>query len=137
MSIGIEKNLQVGVLLDLYGELLTERQREMMSMYYNDDLSLSEIAEQYGISRQGVHDAVKRGEETLEHYDSVLKLAEEQERRRDQLLGFKAKALDCLEECRKVSFGKNIAVKVIDLLETLDKGLEEYESGSERDTEIQ
>ena len=92
MGIGIEKNLQVGVLLDLYGGLLTERQREMMSMYYNDDLSLSEIAEQYGISRQGVHDAVKRGEETLAHYDSVLGLAAEQQRRHEQLLGFKEKA---------------------------------------------
>ena len=134
MSIGIEKNLQVSVLLDLYGGLLTEKQREMMSMYYNDDLSLSEIAEQYGISRQGVHDAVKRGEETLEHYDSVLGLANEQQRRHEQLLGFKAKALEALEECRKVSFGKNIALKVIDLLETLDKGLEEYETGTEKDS---
>ena len=128
MSIGIEKNLEIGVLLDLYGGLLTERQREMMSMYYDDDLSLSEIAEQYGISRQGVHDAVKRGAEALAQYESVMGLAEEQRRRHEQLLGYKKLALEALEECRKVSFGKNIAMKVIALLESLDVGLSEYET---------
>ena len=118
----------MGILLDIYGELLTERQYEMMSMYFHDDLSLSEIAEQYDISRQGVHDAIKRGEESLVNYDSVLKLAEMQEKQKEQLLEFKAQALEALDECRKVSFGKNIADKVIALLENLDSKLEEFEN---------
>ncbi|MBP3272339.1 MAG: putative DNA-binding protein [Ruminococcus sp.] len=124
----IDKNLHMGILLDIYGELLTERQYEMMSMYFHDDLSLSEIAEQYDISRQGVHDAIKRGEESLVNYDSVLKLAEMQEKQKEQLLEFKAQALEALDECRKVSFGKNIADKVIALLENLDSKLEEFEN---------
>ena len=127
MSMEINKDLRIGVLLDLYGGLLTDRQNEIMTRYFADDLSLSEIAEQYGITRQGVHDAIKRGEETLVHYDSVLGLADEQKRRRAQLLEFKAQALEVLEECRKVTFGKNIAVKVIALLENLDEKLAEYE----------
>lgn len=122
------KNLRVGVLLDLYGGLLTDRQYDMMSLYYNDDLSLSEIAEQYGISRQGVHDAIKRGEEALVHYDETLGLAAVQEQRKRELLEFKDQALEALEECRRVSFGKNIADKVIALLENLDGKLEEYEN---------
>ena len=122
------KNLQMGVLLDIYGALLTERQREMMDLYYNDDLSLSEIAEQYEISRQGVHDALKRSEETLRHYDNALGLAAAQQQQKDQLLEFKSQALEALDECRKVTFGKNIAEKVIALLENLDSKLEEYEN---------
>ena len=123
----IDKDLRTGVLLDIYGGLLTQRQREIMTMYFNDDLSLSEIAEQYGITRQGVHDAIKRGAESLAEYDDILHLDEENKRRRAQLLEFKAQALEALEECRKVTFGRNIAMKVIALLENLDSKLAEYE----------
>lgn len=59
------KNLEVSYLLDFYGEVLTEKQREVMEQYYNDDLSLAEIAENFGITRQGVRDAIKRGEGTV------------------------------------------------------------------------
>jgi predicted DNA-binding protein YlxM (UPF0122 family) len=55
----MSKNLQNSVLLDLYGCLLTDKQNEIMDLYYNDDLSLGEIAAQLDISRQGVHDAIK------------------------------------------------------------------------------
>jgi predicted DNA-binding protein YlxM (UPF0122 family) len=59
------KDLELSYLLDFYGDVLTEKQREMMEQYYNDDLSLSEIAENFGITRQGVRDAVKHGEAAL------------------------------------------------------------------------
>lgn len=124
----IDKNLRIGRLLGIYGGLLTERQYDIMSMYFDDDLSLSEIAEQFGISRQGVHDTVKRGEETLENYEKVLGLSSAQDKQRDQLLEFKAQALAALDECRKVTFGKNIAEKVIVLLENLDTKLMDYEN---------
>lgn len=61
----VTKNLQISYLLDFYGDALTEKQREVMEQYYNDDLSLSEIAENFGITRQGVRDAIKRGESTV------------------------------------------------------------------------
>ena len=48
-----EKNLNISILLDFYGDILTERQRDMLDMYYNNDLSLSEIAQNFSISRQG------------------------------------------------------------------------------------
>ena len=50
------------MLFDFYGELLTDRQKEFFDLYYNEDLSLAEIAENYGISRQGVRDAIVRAE---------------------------------------------------------------------------
>ena len=59
------ENLDISLLLDFYGEMLTFRQREMLELYYDDDLSLSEISEQAGITRQGVRDAVKRAEAQL------------------------------------------------------------------------
>ncbi len=124
----IEKNLHMGVLLDIYGGLLTKRQFEIMDLYFNEDLSLSEIAKFYGITRQGVHDTIKHSEETLLGYDKTLKLAESNERRKNELYGFKQLALEALDECRKVSFGKNIADKVIALLEDLDEKIKEYEN---------
>ena len=71
-----EKNLTLIMLFDIYGELLTEAQKTMFDLYYNDDLSLAEIAENTGISRQGARDSIKRAEETLLSYEQKLHLAE-------------------------------------------------------------
>lgn len=60
-----DKRLMQSMLLDFYGELLTDKQRECFDLHYNEDLSLSEIAEQSGISRQGVWDNIKRAEAAL------------------------------------------------------------------------
>ena len=57
------------ILLDFYGELLTDKQRECCDLHYNDDLSLSEIAEQSGISRQGVWDNIRRAEASLNEFE--------------------------------------------------------------------
>lgn len=68
------KNIEIGYLLDFYGEFLTEHQRIYLDLYYNQDLSLAEIGETEGISRQGVHDALKRGENTLYEMEDRLGL---------------------------------------------------------------
>ncbi len=59
------KNLDYSNLLDFYKNILSEKQFEALDLYYNQDCSLSEIATQFGISRQGVRDAIKRGEAEL------------------------------------------------------------------------
>ena len=74
MTAGPEKNVNIGMLLDLYGALLTDRQREVMDLYYNDDLSLSEVSEECGITRQGVREALVKGEELLHDFESRLGL---------------------------------------------------------------
>lgn len=66
------KNLDMIMLLDFYGDMLTEKQRDFISYYYNDDLSLAEIAENAGISRQGVRDAIKRAEAQLTEMEDRL-----------------------------------------------------------------
>ncbi|MCQ2463752.1 MAG: YlxM family DNA-binding protein [Clostridia bacterium] len=68
------KNIDVTILFDIYGDMLTEKQRDFISYYYNDDLSLAEIAENEGITRQGVRDAIKRAEAQLYEMDSHLGL---------------------------------------------------------------
>lgn len=70
-----EKNLTVGYLLDFYGELLPERKRSVLEMYYNEDYSLSEVADEIGISRQGVRNIVKKAEAELFFYEEKLGLA--------------------------------------------------------------
>lgn len=69
------KNLELAFLLDFYGDVLTERTRSLLEMYYCDDLSLSEISENVGISRQGVRQAIKKGEEELLLLEEKLSLA--------------------------------------------------------------
>jgi predicted DNA-binding protein YlxM (UPF0122 family) len=68
------KLLRISSLLDVYGELLTERQLEFSRAHYEEDLTFAEISEGRGISRQAVHDAVKSAEEALERYESALHL---------------------------------------------------------------
>ena len=68
------KNLDVIMLFDVYGEMLTQKQQDFISFYYNDDLSLAEIAENEGITRQGVRDAIKRAEAQLIAFEEHLGL---------------------------------------------------------------
>lgn len=60
---------RMAMLYDFYGDLLTDRQKEFYDLYYNEDLSLAEIAENYGITRQGVRDVIVRGEAYLEEIE--------------------------------------------------------------------
>lgn len=66
------KNLSAGVLLDFYGELLTEKQQKALALYYNEDLSLAEIAAEMKVSRQGVRAFIKNGEEHLYEFEEKL-----------------------------------------------------------------
>ena len=70
----MEKNMELSLLLDFYGELLSEKVRRATELYYNDDLFLSEVAEDMGITRQGVRDLIKRAEGNLYGYEEKLGL---------------------------------------------------------------
>lgn len=69
-----QNHLEMCLLFDFYGEMLTDKQRELFDLYYNEDLSLSEIAEHVGITRQGVRDAIVRAEHTLTELEEKLGL---------------------------------------------------------------
>lgn len=70
-----EKNLEIGLLLDFYGELLSEGSRNATDLYYNEDLSLSEIADSMGITRQGVRDSIEKATAKLLSFEEKLGLA--------------------------------------------------------------
>ncbi len=74
-----EKNMRIAYLLDFYEDLLDPHIRDVMRAYYDDDLSLSEIASGEGISRQGVRHLIKKGEESLEFFESNLALVKRHE----------------------------------------------------------
>lgn len=68
----MEKHVEISMLCQIYGKLLTEKQYELINDYYNNDLSLSEIAENNNITRQAVRDIIKKGENKLFEYEEKL-----------------------------------------------------------------
>ncbi|MGC4020171.1 MAG: YlxM family DNA-binding protein [Muricomes sp.] len=74
--INVNEILEQALLFDFYGELLTEHQKEIYEQFVLEDLSLSEIAQSKGISRQGVHDMVRRCQKILEGYENKLHLVD-------------------------------------------------------------
>ena len=70
----IDEITQASLLYDFYGQLLSKRQKEVMELYHEENLSLSEIAAEFDISRQGVHDALKNAEKSLKSYEEKLGL---------------------------------------------------------------
>ena len=104
------KNLEIAVLLDLYGDMLTEKQRDFLGYYYNDDLSLSEIAENEGITRQGVRDAIKRAEAQLFDMESKLKLAS----KFDEIRSGLTEIIDCAGEIGDYNLNHSLSREVND-----------------------
>ncbi len=72
----MEKNVKISILLQIYGNLLTEKQNTVLDDYYNNDLSLSEIAENNSITRQAVRDNIKKGEQKLFEFEEKLRIME-------------------------------------------------------------
>ena len=93
------KDFEMGYLLDFYGEVLTPKQREMLNQYYNDDLSLSEIGENFGITRQGARDAIKHGETTLKELEAKVGFAARYRRVQEKLEELEQLVIDARFEC--------------------------------------
>lgn len=81
----IEKIERVAMLFDFYGKLLTQKQQDILSLYYDQDFSLGEIAEEYQVSRQAVHDILRRSEKILEGFEAKLGLVKKFTSEREKL----------------------------------------------------
>ena len=90
------QTFRMTMLFDFYGELLTDRQKEFYDLYYNEDLSLSEIAENYGISRQGVRDVIVRAENYMTEIEDKTGLM--------QLQPHVEKITDAAEQIKQLNF---------------------------------
>ncbi len=114
------KNLDVVLLCDYYGEILTENQRKFIEYYYNDDLSLSEIAQNEGITRQGVRDAVKRAETQLFDMEKKLGFAARSKRVDDALESI-IKSVDVINNYNmNISLSREVNDAVVEIKSVID-----------------
>lgn len=113
------KDLNIGVLLDFYGSLLPEKQRQVIDYYYNEDLSLSEIADLIGMTRQGVRDAIKRGEATLVDTEEKLRF-EERFRRMSQQMERLKETARAMEQINQTLQSEALAGQIDALRQTAD-----------------
>ncbi len=108
----MSKNFNMSLLLDFYGDMLTEPQKEAMDYFYNGDLSLSEIAEISGITRQGVRDRIVKGEQTVAELENKLGLAKRFE-------SIKKDVLFVISQLRDIE--KKYGVDVSKIIDTAEK----------------
>lgn len=111
------KNMEISLLFDFYGDMLTQKQRDMIELYYNDDLSLAEIAENEGITRQGVRDTIKRAESQLLEMEDRLKLARRFREMKEGLETIRFAARDIQEMNDRYGFSNDIHERVSRILE--------------------
>lgn len=109
----LEKTTRMNYLYDFYQSLLTPKQRSYMSLYYLDDFSLGEIAEEYDVSRQAVYDNIKRTEAMLEEYEEKLLLFQKFQERSKLLVKIK-------EMIKRDNPENNAMIEAVAALETLD-----------------
>lgn len=117
----MSKNLNLSVLLDFYGDTLTQKQKDVLELYYNEDLSLAEIAEHEKISRQGVRDSIKRGEDALLELEEKLGMAEKFSVISSLLDSIKEKAEAIYNESSTYNYSKIITKNADDILRIIDE----------------
>lgn len=110
----LEKGINISLLLDSYGPLLTERQREIVCLYRNDDLSLGEISEITGITRQGVSECIRKAEKELTEFEEKLGLQKAYEARKALLDDVKS-TVENLAALGKID--KGLASQIVTSLE--------------------
>ena len=81
----MDKNVRISMLLDIYSKLLTEKQADTADLYYNQNLSLSEIADEIGITRQAVRKSLLEAEKNLLEYEDKLRILEKQNERKNKI----------------------------------------------------
>ena len=119
------KNLEISFLLDFYGDMLTDKQRDVVELYYNDDLSLAEIAENEGITRQGVRDSIKRAESQLLEMEERLGLARRFREMREGLDSIRDAAREIQELNSRFGYSREIQERA-ERIEKLSQKMAEY-----------
>ncbi|MBR0342126.1 MAG: sigma factor-like helix-turn-helix DNA-binding protein [Oscillospiraceae bacterium] len=124
------KDLGLALLIDTYGACLTDKQRSVLEMYYFEDMSLGEIAELEGISRQGVRDSIKRGEYTLKELEDNLQFAQKFENLNMYTRAIRKSAKDILAYVDTRGYTEQIrraANDIVECADSLDKYVQDEE----------
>ena len=117
------KNLDITILLDFYGDMLTPKQREFLDYYSNEDLSLSEIAANVGITRQGVRDAIKRAETQLFDMEKKLGVAARAKRTKDSLLAIE----QCADQISEFNMNSALSKEINDAIIRIKSVISSFE----------
>lgn len=118
------KDLRLSVLLDIYGSMLTDKQRDVVELYYNEDLSLAEIAEHEHITRQGVRDSIKRGEVYLLELEDRLGLASLYAELTQRLEQVSHLAQRIKAECDTYGYSREISMEAAQIMEIAKNEIE-------------
>ncbi len=118
----MEKIFKQALLYDFYGELLTEHQRSIYEDAVYNDMSLGEIAQEYGISRQGVHDLIKRCDKTLQDYEDKLQLVNKFTRAKDKV----SRILELVEALEPVDADETSKMKLAQIKQVSSDLMKEF-----------
>ena len=108
----IDKMVEIGLLFEQYKELLTDKQKEIVSLYYEENYSLGEISENLNVSRQGVYDTLKRSEKILREYESKLHLVSKNNNQEKILKSLEDKIVDIKQDLLQNRDCANLIPKV-------------------------
>lgn len=108
----LDKIWEISILYDFYGELLADKQREIFRLYHEDNYSLAEIGTEFNMTRQGVHEAVKRSEEKLQNYEEKLNLVSKFSKTQAALATIDKSIQTLIEESKE---DKELKTKLLDI----------------------
>ena len=121
----LKKTVEISVLYDFYNQLLTEKQRNIVDLYYNQDLSLGEIADEFGVSRQAVYDILKRTERLLYKYEKKLNFIKLINTKNKKISRILDNIIDLENELNSISPSKKLTNQIFNIKHKLYKFLDD------------
>ncbi len=122
----LEKTVEISVLYDFYNQLLTGKQRDIVDLYYNQDLSLGEIAEEFNVSRQAVYDVLKRTEKLLYQYEEKLNFIKLVNIKNEKISKMLDSIIDLENELNSIPYLEQLKKRIFHVKDELYKSLNDW-----------
>lgn len=117
----LKKTVEISLLYDFYNQLLTDKQRNMVDLYYNQDLSLGEIADEFGVSRQAIYDILKRTEKLLYKYEKKLNFIKLMDTKNEKISEILDSVVNLENELNSIVFSKHLTKQIFHIKGELSK----------------